>query len=152
MPDPLEFPATTPRHSLPLLFAGQAQKEFFVNAALSLCDALLHPAIDGEAASPPAAPAEAECWLVMGGASGEFAGREGHLACRQAGAWLFAAPRDGMRVFDRSTGQVLVHIGEWRRGAAVQAPVGGATIDQEARAAIAAVIAALSRLGVFPAN
>ena len=67
-------------------------------------------------------------------------------------AWLFAAPRDGMRVFDRSTGQVLVHIGEWRRGAAVQAPVGGATIDQEARAAIAAVIAALSRLGVFPAN
>lgn len=152
MPDPLQFPSTTPRHSLPLLFAGQAQKEFFVNGALSLCDALLHPAVEGEAASPPAAPADAECWLVADGASGEFAGREGHLACRQAGAWLFAGPRDGMRVFDRSTGQLLVYIGEWRREDAVQPPAGGVTIDQEARTAIAAVIAALSRAGIFPTN
>lgn len=30
MPEPLDFTARTPRFSLPMLFAGQAQKEFTV--------------------------------------------------------------------------------------------------------------------------
>lgn len=151
MPDPLEFPSTTPRHELPLLFARQAQKEAFVNAALSRCDALLHPAIEGETAAPPPDPAEGECWLVAAGAAGDFAGREGQIASRQTGQWVFAVPRDGMRVLDRSTGQHVLRSGHWRREQPVAGPSGGMTVDQEARTAIGELIAALSRTGILPA-
>ncbi|MFA9200662.1 MAG: DUF2793 domain-containing protein [Cypionkella sp.] len=150
MSDPLTFPSTTPRHALPLLFAGQAQKELFVNAALALCDVLLAPAVEGETSAPPASPAEGACWLVGPAASGDFAGREGQLACRQAGQWLFVPPRDGMRVLDRPSGQHVLYRGGWRRQVAVPVPSGGATIDQEARAAIGALIGALAGSGILP--
>ncbi|MGN3974448.1 DUF2793 domain-containing protein [Tsuneonella sp. SYSU-LHT278] len=149
MTDPADFPSTTPRWGLPLLFAGQAQKEFFVNAALSRFDALAHPAIDGEVLAPPADPAEDGCWLVAANGGDAFAGREGQLAFRQAGAWAFVEPREGLRVFDKSAGQYLLFAGVWRREAGVAEPVGGQTVDVEARAAISELIAALSRSGIF---
>jgi len=70
----------------------------------------------------------------------------------QAGTWVFAAPRDGMRLLDRSTGQVVPFIGAWRREAAPSAAMGGVTVDAEARAAIDALILALRRTGVLPAT
>lgn len=85
-------------------------------------------------------------------ATGEFAGREGQLACRQTGQWIFAVPRDGMRVLDRSNGQQVLRSGDWRREQPVAAPSGGATIDLEARAAIVQLAAALSRTGILPEN
>ncbi len=42
MSDPVQFEGATPRFALPLLFAGQAQKEFFVNEALLRADMVLH--------------------------------------------------------------------------------------------------------------
>jgi hypothetical protein len=149
MTDPLSYPAVTPRHALPLLFPGQAQKEAFVNAAHALADSLLHPAIEGEAAAPPASPDDGECWLVAAGASGEFAGKEGQLACRQAGVWLFAAPVTGMRAFDRSSGQHVLFADGWRRETPPAPVTGGATVDSEARAALDALVAALRRCGIF---
>lgn len=152
MSDPLSFPSTTPRHALPLLFAGQAQKEAFVNAALSLCDALIHPAVEGEASAPPADPGEGQCWLVGAAATGAFAGHEGEIACRQGGQWLFVPPRDGMRALDRASGQHVLYRGGWRREAALAEPAGGTTVDHEARAAVAALIAVLARTGILPGN
>ena len=122
MTDPISFASTTPRLGLPLLFSGQAQKEFYVNEAHALTDALLHAACEGETAIPPATPAEGGTWLVATGATGEWSGQDGKLASRQAGNWLFAAPVDGMQLFDCSTGQMLLYHGGWQRPAAPSAP------------------------------
>jgi hypothetical protein len=121
-----------------------------VNRACSLADVLLHPAVEGERTVPPDAPVEGECWLVGAPASGLFEGREGCVAGFQAGSWIFATPMDGMRVYDRSTGQILPFIGTWRREPSPPSPSGGTTIDAEARAAIDALVMFLKRTGAFP--
>lgn len=149
MPDPVTFTSTTPRYGLPLLFAGQAQKELTVNEAHALADALLHPSIEGVAAEPPPDPADGECWLVGIGATGEWASADGKLACWQLGNWLFLAPRDGMSLLDRSTGQQLRFLGGWQIAEPPAEPAGGATVDAEARAAVADLIDALRTAGVF---
>lgn len=152
MTDPISFTSATPRFGLPLLFAGQAQKEFYVNEAHSLADALLHAACQGEATAPPIAPTDGETWLVASGATGEWAGQDGKLAAWQAGNWLFVAPSDGMRLFDLPTGQVLLHRGGWVRAAPPATPTGGTVVDAEIRAAFAGLIAALADAGVFPST
>jgi hypothetical protein len=150
MSQPLSFEISSPRFSLPLLFAGQAQKEVFVNEAHALTDALLHCAIEGTDSAPPASPVEGDSWLVDAPATGDWQGQDGSIACRQAGNWLFVSPRDGMQVLDRSAGQVLLYNGGWKAPAAPASPTGGSTIDVEARAAIDALIIALRSVGVLP--
>ena len=151
MTDPVSFTSASPRHALPFLFVGQAQKEFFVNQAHALADMLLHPAILGEASSPPASPVVGECWLVGASPTGDWAGRQGHLACRQANAWLFAPAREGMTVLDQSNGQVRRYVdGAWAAATTVAAPTDGAVVDTEARTAINGLIAALIAAGIFP--
>jgi hypothetical protein len=152
MSDPIAFDPASPRFALPLLYAAQAHKELFVNEALALTDALLHCAIEGEASAPPPTPAEGAAWLVGASPTGAWAGQAGKIACRQAGNWLFVTSRDGMRVLDRATGQERRYRAGWQAPATPSAPVGGATIDAEARAAIVALIAALQVAGVFPSS
>lgn len=150
MSDPLIFDSASPRFGLPLLFAGQSQKEVFVNEAHALADALLHCAIEGEASSPPPDPEEGEAWLISAVPSGTWTGHAGRLAFRQAGNWLFATPRDGLRVLNRSTGQELRFRGGWQVPEAPAEPSGGSVVDVEARAAIQGLIAALRFTGIFP--
>jgi hypothetical protein len=149
MSDPITFASASPRFGLPFLFAGQAQKEFFVNEAHALTDALLHPAIEGEADAPPATPVAGECWLVGGTPTGAWTDHAGELASYQAGGWLFAAPRDGLRMLDRSTGQEVRYLAGWQRPATPAAPTGGTTVDAQARAAITDLIAALVAGGLL---
>jgi Protein of unknown function (DUF2793) len=150
MSDPLVFDTISPRYGLPLLFAGQAQKEAFVNEAHGLTDALLHCAIEGTAASPPGSPVNGQNWLVGASPTGDWAGQAGKIACRQAGNWLFAMPIDGMRILDKSNGQAKLYRGAWQGPSAPASPSGGATVDAQARAAIDELIAALRQAGIFP--
>ncbi len=149
MSDPITFASVTPRLGLPLLFAGQSQKEFFVNEAHALVDALLHAAVEGEADAPPSTPAEGESWLVGAAPSGAWENHPGALASYQAGAWIFASPQDGLALHDRATGQRMTYRSGWQRPATPAEPAGGATVDTEARAAIVALIEVLIEAGIL---
>ncbi|TNE49833.1 MAG: DUF2793 domain-containing protein, partial [Sphingomonadales bacterium] len=88
MSEPFSFADATARFSLPMLFAGQSQKEVFVNEAHAKIDALLHPAIEGEASVPPPAPPLGQCWLIGGNATAEWSGHEGKLAAFMENGWV----------------------------------------------------------------
>ena len=129
MPDPITFDTISPRYALPLLFTGQAQKEAFVNEAHALTDALIHCAIEGTAAAPPGSPVEGTNWLVGISPTAAWAGQTGKIACRQAGNWLFVAPKDGMRLLDKSNGQERRYSAGWLAPSVPTAPSGGTTVD-----------------------
>ncbi len=150
MTDPA-FDSRTARFGLPLLFAGQAQKEAFVNEVTARLDALLHGAFEGELSSPPALPLDGQCWLVGSSASGDWAGRAGQIAARQSGNWLFIVPRDGLTLLNRLTGQYQHFLGTWKMAPRPASPSGGSTIDAEARLAISAIVTALTVAGIIPA-
>lgn len=149
MTDPVSFTSATPRHALPLLFAGQAQKEFFVNESLARLDLLLHPAVEGARADPPAAPAAGQCWLVAAAATGAWEGRDHAIAGWDGTMWTFAEPVADMLLRDREAGALRRYSGGWQTLARPADPAGGGTIDAEARAAIVAIMTALEAFGIF---
>lgn len=148
MPDPI-FESRTARFDLPLLFAGQAQKEGFVNEMAARIDAMLHTAIEAEQAAPPTSPLDGQAWLIAATPSGVWTGKAGQIAARQAGNWLYFVPRHGLRLFNRATGQFIQYTGAWAAPSRPPAPSGGTVIDAEARAAIAALIAGLTTAGIL---
>lgn len=152
MTDPIAFDSTTARFALPLLYIGQAGKEAFVNEAFSRMDTLLHCAIEGERSAPPEESVDGEVWLVGNDASGEWDGCNTMLACRQGNGWLFTEPRDGLRVFDRSSGQHRMFFGSWRKASQPLELLGGTTVDLEARTAISNLVASLQAVGILPST
>ena len=150
MTTPVSFDATTARHALAMLVPGQAQKELSVNETFARIDALLHPAVEGEATTPPQDPVAGECWIVAQPASGAWQGHEGELACWDGTQWTLCTPIDGMQVFDRSESSRIVYEGGWNRVERPTSPSGGAVVDVEARAAIEAIIDIFATLSIFP--
>ena len=149
MSTPINFTTTTGRFNLPLLFAAQAQKEVYVNEALSIVDSLLHCAIEGITPTPPTTPVNGTNWLVGTGGTGAWVGQDGQIASYQEGNWIFIAPRDGVSVLNRATGQQIHYFSGWQTPAVPAAPTGGTTIDTQARAAITSLITALQTAGVL---
>lgn len=149
MAEPISFTSETPRWSLPLLFAGQAQKEFFVNEAQTLVDALLHLSIADIAATPPSDPAPGQCWIVDDDPQGEWAGRTNQIAVWASGNWKFVTPQTGMSAFHETLGKSLHFDNSWQSTQVPASPQGGATIDAEARAAIDSLVETLRNLGIF---
>lgn len=152
MTEPITFTSQSPNFELPLLFAGQAQKEFFYNEAQLIIDALLHLSVEGTISTPPTEVEDGECWIVGTNAQSDWAGREQAVAVRHAGGWKFISPKDGMIAFDRSRGQRLHYDASWQGETPPDLPTGGSTIDHEARASIESLIASLQNIGLFAAS
>ncbi len=148
MTEPMSFPATTPNAGLPLLFAGQAQKEFFVNQALAILDALAPGAVVATLSAPPAAPSEGACYRVAGPSSGEWDMKEEQLAVHIGGSWHFVAPAEGMALYDRAAGHWLCFRSGWQNAPAPVLPAGGSVVDTEARAALALLVQSLQAIGL----
>lgn len=88
----------TPKLSLPLLAAGQAQKHIPVNEALTRLDALFMLSVFARTTgTPPTAPAEGDRWIVPAGAAGDWAGRDQRIATWVNGGWDFIVPLVGWR-------------------------------------------------------
>ena len=149
MTEPVSFGSSTSRYLLPLLFAGQAQKEFYVNSAINSLDLLVHTTVSGLRDSPPASPSEGEAWLVSANPQGDWVGHVEKIAQFSSGVWTFITPQSGMRIFDDENGQFLHYDTTWKAASSPVSPQGGTTIDVEARASIDELIAALQEAGVL---
>jgi hypothetical protein len=142
----------TARLALPLLTAGQAQKEMTVNEAFARLDlAVQASVVEVGRDAPPSAPAEGEAWIVGSMPGGVWTGHPGAIAGWTAGGWRFLQPNEGWRVWSIADGcSAVYHGGVWRlsvtpgvRAAAIAGPSGGAVIDAEARVALDAILDAL---------
>lgn len=108
----------TPRLSLPLLAAGQAQKHVTHNDALIRLDGLIHLTVDSRTlAAPPASPTALSAYIVPAGGSGAFAGRTDQIALFEDGGWTFLVPRAGWQAWVIDEAEHNLWTGtEWRRG------------------------------------
>jgi hypothetical protein len=152
MTDPVSFENSTPRLALPLLFAGQAQKEFTVNEALLVADLAVQCSVEGEVAAPPAGAVPGQAWLVAASPSGAFAGHPAAIAGLTSAGWRFIDPKAGFRVYDKAAGCFRHYTGSWRLCVVPATPTGGVTIDQPARDAIASILERLIDAGILAAS
>lgn len=160
----------TARLQLPMLDAGQAQKEVTHNEALARLDLVVQARVAAVGLdAPPADPSEGQAWIVGDAPSGVWAGQGGALAGWTAGGWRFAAAFEGMTVWSEGDGvSARFRQGGWRLGEvsarvvtiggvpvigprrpAIAAPGGGTTIDPQARDAIGAILGALRAHGLI---
>ena len=146
----------TIRLKMPLLAAGQAQKEITHNEALTVLDLAVHAAVSGVGVTtPPATPALGAAWIVGDVPTGAWAGQALALAGWTAGGWRFVAPTEGMTVWHLADRRTLRHVaGAWVGGvgvpaAAIPEPLGGSVIDAETRSAVAAILRMLRQHGLI---
>lgn len=131
------------------MLAGQAQKEFFVNQALCLLDALHMHTVKASQSAPPATVVESDCYRVKAPATGAWSGREDRVAVLIAGDWHFIEPVHGMALYDRAADNMLVFRSGWKVAQTPPLPAGGTVVDVEARTAIGALIQSLKALGIL---
>lgn len=162
--------AQTDRLGLPLLAAGQAQKELTHNEALGLIDMTVQLVVESaDLDTPPDAPETGRCWIVATSAGGLWSGRAGQVGCWTANGWLFAQAKRGwsawvvdrqhsMRFDDpdwvdepaRNDGYYVEgdRVVSFRQPA-ISGPSGGAVQDVEARTILNAMLAALRAHGLI---
>lgn len=159
----------TDRLDLPLLAAGQSQKEVTHNEALAQIDMLLHPVVEAVAPPvPPAAPQPGQGWIVGRAAPAAWQGKENALAVWTAAGWRFCPAFEGLSVWSRAGSRLLRYVGgRWsdslevgalRVGGrqvvgpqqpAIAMPSGGNAPDVPARTALAEIIVALQSHGLI---
>lgn len=161
---------STERLALPLLAPGQAQKELFHNEALQMLDIAVAASVEGTPGDdPPSTPGLGTAYLVGDTPAADWSGYAHHIAGFGIAGWRFIAPRIGMSVFVKSSQTVAVYtdagweIGKVRaasviidgvqvvgpRTGSISDPSGGSTIDAEARAAVAGILATLRQHGLI---
>ncbi|MBO9453334.1 DUF2793 domain-containing protein [Tropicibacter sp. R16_0] len=106
----------SPRLDLPYIQPAQAQKHVTHNEALQRLDILTQLVVlEVDAQTPPAAPETGETHALGSAPTGAWAGQAGRLAYWNGSAWIFVAPQQGWRAFDRSSGRAFVHDGtDWK--------------------------------------
>ena len=119
----------TPRLSLPVIEAAQAQKHVTHNEALALLDALTQIAVESRSlAAPPDSPAEGACYIPAVGATGAWNGWDGEIAVN-SGGWSVIAPVPGLKAWVRDERLTVTYEDSvWRDGIALTAHGGRVTL------------------------
>ena len=162
--------SATARFAIPLLAAGQAQKEIYHNEAIQTLETLVSPAVEeGPRVSPPASPVVGACYIVAASPTGAWTGRQLNLAAYTSGGWRFIAPIEGLTAFVRSTSVwATFRSGSWEFGivrgsnitiagqqvvgvrkSAIPGPSGGSVVDVEARSVLGQILTALRQHGLI---
>lgn len=90
----------TPRLSLPLVAAGQAQKHVTVNEALLALDRYVQAsAISRSLTMPPSDAAEGAMFIVPANASGAWTAQTQKLAVLESTSWRFVTPAPGFAIW-----------------------------------------------------
>jgi microcystin-dependent protein len=90
------MPDQTPVLNLPYILPAQAQKHVTHNEAIRVLDVIVQLSVTARnLAAPPANPVQGDRYIVAAGAAGDWAGRAGHIALWENGAWQFFAPNVG---------------------------------------------------------
>ncbi|WP_156254359.1 DUF2793 domain-containing protein [Sandarakinorhabdus oryzae] len=158
----------TARLILPLIAAGQAQKDVTHNEAIMALERLVALAVASRTlAEPPSSPPSGQCHIVPAAGVAAWGQPAGTLMHWQGNGWLAQPPIEGQIALVADEALVLVYRAGWQSlwpvaglsiagrsvlaatPASVAAPLGGSTVDSEARTAIAALIAALRQQGVL---
>ncbi len=159
----------TARLGLPLLEAGQAQKEVTHNESLLAIDRLLQLGVASrQIATPPTTPLAGNCYIVPVGATGAWANKQDRLASYDGFGWIFIVPKSGCLAWIADEAVFSVFDGGWQAGGwpvsalrisgrtvlsadpvLIDAPTGGATVDTECRAAIGTLLSALRAQGLI---
>ena len=140
------MPDATQNLALPLIAANQAQKHVTHNEALVRLDALVQLAcLDKDLATPPAAPAEGDRYLVVAAVpTGAWAGLSGQVACFRDGVWVGLAPRPGWLAYVADEADLYTFAG----GAWTSLRASFATLQNLARLGIGTAADAVNRLAV----
>jgi hypothetical protein len=162
--------SATPRLSLPLLSAGQAQKEISHNEALQALDSLVEGTVEElPAPTPPASPALGACYMVAESPTDAWAGMPHCVAAWTSGGWRFIQPFEGMTFYVKSASSWAVYRGAtWEIGmlrgdaliiggqqvvgprvAAIASASGGAVVDPEARTVLDQILNAMRQHGLI---
>lgn len=138
----------TARFGLAMLVPGQAQKELTHNEALATLDVAVQACVASLGLeTPPVGPAPGACWIVGATPNGAWAGQAGKIAAWTVGGWRFVAPTPGFVAWVIDQGAQARFVDDaWTLSTPddpIADPAGGETVDSQARAAIAAILAAL---------
>lgn len=159
----------SPRLALPLISAGQTQKDVTHNDAVLAIDRMLAlTVVSRRALSPPAAPAIGSCYIVpAGGASAWSQPADTLVQFQGDGGWLRLSPADGQTALVMDEAIMIVFRGGWQAHwpvaglriggrtllaaapATIGPPTGGVNVDSEARSSLTALILALRDLGLL---
>lgn len=146
----------TARLAIPLIAAGQSQKDVTHNEAVLALERLTALSVVSDTAvSPPASPADGGVWIVPAAGVAGWGQAAGTLMHRDQEAWLAVPPQRGQMAFVSDSARLVVHAGgRWKTVRQMDAPqqpalpVGGAIVDAEARAMLAAIMDILALHGL----
>ncbi|WP_299499988.1 DUF2793 domain-containing protein [uncultured Roseobacter sp.] len=101
--------------SLPFIQPSQAQKHVTHNEALRILDVVTQLGVlADDQATPPAAPAEGDRYIVGDAATDAWTGHEGQVALYETGVWQYFTPNAGWRAYVTGREALVVHDGtEW---------------------------------------
>src|SRR5215831_15226206 len=121
---------STPRLTLPVIEAAQAQKHVTHNEALALLDALTQLAVESRTlTAPPGSPADGACYIPGTGATGAWTGWSGQIALFSGGGWIRLLPVSGLKAWVKAERLTVTYEdGIWRDGIALSAHGGRVTL------------------------